>query len=74
MQTKFSGFTPAEVEKALDRITGGRIPPADTPKKAGAHPFMLERSSGLEGKSVLETPGLVAGRPGQAHLLCGSWA
>lgn len=47
----------------MDAITGGRIPPPGTPMVAGSHPFVVEKSSGLPGKAVLETPGLVVGSP-----------
>lgn len=54
-------ITVQTVLEALNRITGGRIPASDIPKKAGSHPFVLEKNSGLVGKAVLETPGLVVG-------------
>ncbi len=57
--------TARSVVEALDRITGGRIPPPGTPMVAGSHPFVVKRTSGLAGKAVLETPGLVVGDPGK---------
>ena len=60
---KLKTVTARSVVEALDRITGGRIPPPGTPLVPGSHPFVVKRTSGLPGKAVLETPGLVVGDP-----------
>ena len=52
-----------DITGALCRITAGRIPGEEVARRAGAHPFILEKSSGMAGKAVLETPGLVCGNP-----------
>jgi hypothetical protein len=57
------GCTVQTVLDTLDRITGGRLPPPGACRSPGSHPFVLEKSSGIAGKSVLETPGLVVGDP-----------
>ena len=49
------------VAGALDRITGGRVPPRGTPVDHGRHPFIMEKNSGIPGKAIFETPGLVVG-------------
>ena len=49
------------VVQALDKITGGRIPPHGTPVAHGSHPFIVEKSSGIPGKAIFEKPGLVVG-------------
>ncbi|MCK5165613.1 MAG: hypothetical protein KAQ72_17980 [Desulfobacula sp.] len=54
-------ITAQKVLKALNRITDNRIPAQDIPKKPGNHPFILEKNSGIPGKAILETPGLVVG-------------
>ncbi|HEX5533537.1 MAG TPA: Nif3-like dinuclear metal center hexameric protein [Actinomycetales bacterium] len=48
-----------DVEEVLDRITGGRISAPPGPD----NPWHVVKSSGLAGKSVIETPGLVTGDP-----------
>jgi hypothetical protein len=50
-----------EVVEALDRITGGRVLQPGVQPDPDLHPFVVEKSSGLTGKAVLETPGLVVG-------------
>lgn len=56
-------ITAQTVLTALNRITGKRIPEPDIPKEPGRHPFILEKNSGIPGKTILETPGLVVGNP-----------
>lgn len=48
-----------DVVAALDAVTGGRLSAPPGPD----NPWLVTKSSGLDGKSVLETPGLVLGRP-----------
>jgi hypothetical protein len=50
-----------EVVKALDIITGGRIPKDIYQLYSGTNPFVVVKSSNLPGKSVMETPGFVCG-------------
>jgi hypothetical protein len=50
-----------EVVNALDKITGGRVLKPGSEPDPGLNPFVVEKSSGLPGKAVLETPGLVVG-------------
>lgn len=45
--------TVQDVVKALDYVTGGRV--------LGEHSYRMVKSSGISGKSVMETPGLVYG-------------
>ncbi|EFQ24662.1 hypothetical protein Apau_2253 [Aminomonas paucivorans DSM 12260] len=54
--------TVRDILEALDWITGGRVVkgPGDL---GGQNPFVLTKSSGIPGKSVTETPGLVWGDP-----------
>jgi len=55
--------TALAVIDALNKITGGRIPLPGTPLVPGSHPFIVEKSSGIPGKAVLEIPGLLVGKP-----------
>lgn len=55
--------TAQAVIDALNRITGGRIPVPGTPPVPGSHPFIVEKSSGIPGKAVIEMPGLLVGKP-----------
>lgn len=48
-----------DVVNALDELTGGRLSAPTGPD----NPWQVTKSSGLVGKSVLETPGLVLGEP-----------
>jgi hypothetical protein len=48
-----------DVEAVLDRITGGRLSAPPGPD----NPWHVLKSSGIAGKSVVETPGLVTGDP-----------
>jgi hypothetical protein len=48
-----------DVVEALDDLTGGRLSAPPGPD----NPWHVTKSSGLPGKSVLETPGLVIGHP-----------
>lgn len=48
-----------DVVAALDDLTGGRLSAPPGPD----NPWYVTKSSGLRGKSVLETPGLVLGDP-----------
>ncbi len=58
--------TVADVLAALDRLTRGRLLPVGSdPAAAGRHPYVIWKSSGIPGKQVLETPGLVVGSPEQ---------
>jgi hypothetical protein len=50
-----------DILKALDVITGGRLPKTADELIPGRHPFVVEKSSNLPGKSIVETPGLVCG-------------
>ena len=56
------GVAVRDILEALDRITGGRVVkgPGDL---GGRNPFVVTKSSGIPGKSVTETPGLVWGDP-----------
>ena len=49
----------ADVVSGLDDMTGGRLSAPPGPD----NPWHVTKSSGLQGKSVLETPGLVIGAP-----------
>lgn len=53
--------TVKDVLKALDVITGGRLPKTADELIPGKHPFVVEKSSNLRGKAIMETPGLVWG-------------
>lgn len=55
--------TAQDVVAVLNKITGGRIPPPETSLFPGSHPFVVEKTSGIAGKAVLEMPGLVVGQP-----------
>lgn len=55
--------TVRDVVKALDDITGGRVLCRPEDVTLGRHPFMIMKSSGIPGKEVIETPGLVYGDP-----------
>jgi hypothetical protein len=50
-----------EVVEALDRITRGRVLQPGVHPDPDLHPFVVEKSSRLPGKAILETPGLVVG-------------
>jgi hypothetical protein len=55
--------TVADVNQALNVITNGRvIMKADVPFGTG-NPFVVTKSSGIPGKAITETPGLVVGNP-----------
>jgi len=58
-----SGITVSHILQALDTMTGGRLVkgPEDT---CGGNPFVVTKTSGIPGKAVTETPGLVWGKPG----------
>lgn len=49
----------------LDRITGGRVVSSPGDFAGYANPFVVTKSSGIPGKAVTETPGLVCGNPDQ---------
>ncbi|MBN6188784.1 Nif3-like dinuclear metal center hexameric protein [Aneurinibacillus sp. BA2021] len=53
--------TVQDVVKALDCITGGRVLGSSIEGKHEKQPYRMMKSSGLPGKSVMETPGLVYG-------------
>jgi hypothetical protein len=56
-------YTVADVTEALNVISGGRvIMKADVPFGTG-NPFIVTKSSGIPGKAITETPGLVVGNP-----------
>lgn len=57
--------TVADVVGALDRITGGRVCRGASDLFSGKNKFVVTKSSGLPGKAVTETPGLVFGDPAQ---------
>lgn len=52
-----------DVLKALDDLTGGRCITSPADYVSGKNRFVLTKSSGLAGKAVTETPGLVYGDP-----------
>jgi len=52
-------FKVKDIARALNDLTGGRCDKQD----AGNSRFFVTKSSGIDGKSVLETPGLVYGDP-----------
>lgn len=47
----------------LNRLTGGRVVLDRADHRYREHPFVIMKSSGIPGKEVLETPGLVYGDP-----------
>lgn len=56
-------YTVADVTEALNVISNGRVVTrADLPFGTG-NPFIVTKSSGIPGKAVTETPGLVVGNP-----------
>ncbi|MCI1696078.1 Nif3-like dinuclear metal center hexameric protein [Aneurinibacillus aneurinilyticus] len=55
--------TVRDVVKALDDITGGRVQCRPEDVTMDRHPFVIMKSSGIPGKEVVETPGLVYGDP-----------
>ena len=56
-------YTVADVNEALNVITNGRvIMKTETPFGVG-NPFVVTKSSGIPGKAITETPGLVVGDP-----------
>ncbi|MGE5485246.1 MAG: Nif3-like dinuclear metal center hexameric protein [Ignavibacteriales bacterium] len=57
--------TVADVVAALDRITGGRVCRQASDLFSGKSRFVVTKTSGIPGKAVTETPGLVFGDPGQ---------
>lgn len=61
MQTQ---ITVQDLVTALDTITGGRVFSSGD-ARAGRNPFVVTKSSGIPGKAVTETPGLVWGNPDQ---------
>jgi hypothetical protein len=59
-------YTVADVNEALNVITNGRvIMKTETPFGTG-NPFVVTKSSGIPGKAITETPGLVVGNPKMA--------
>jgi hypothetical protein len=56
----------ADIVNALSVITGGRTVSSMEEVERGDHPFVILKSSGIHGKSVLEIPGLIYGDPGKA--------
>lgn len=50
-----------DVLNALDQITGGRVVKSPEDLYSGKNPFVVTKSSGIPGKAVTETPGLVCG-------------
>ncbi|HBV98838.1 MAG: NGG1p interacting factor 3 protein, NIF3 [Peptococcaceae bacterium BICA1-7] len=57
--------TASDVSKALNTITGGRLPLNLADLFSGKNPFVVIKSSNIPGKEVIEIPGLVFGDPGQ---------
>ncbi|MDT8379826.1 MAG: Nif3-like dinuclear metal center hexameric protein [Desulfotignum sp.] len=55
-------ITANDLNVTLDTITRGRV---SGDARAGKNPFVVTKSSGIPGKAVTETPGLVWGRPDQ---------
>ncbi len=55
--------TVMDVVETLDRITGGRVCVSASDLFSGRNRFVVTKSSGLPGKAVTETPGLVFGDP-----------
>lgn len=53
----------ADIVNALSVITGGRTVSSMEEVERGEHPFVILKSSGIHGKSVLEIPGLIYGDP-----------
>lgn len=53
----------ADIVNALSVITGGRTVSSMEEVERGDHPFVILKSSGIHGKSVLEIPGLIYGDP-----------
>ncbi len=53
----------ADVVRALDRITGGRVITDVSHLTSGKNRFVMIKSSNIPGKEVMETPGLVWGDP-----------
>ncbi|MFD1706537.1 Nif3-like dinuclear metal center hexameric protein [Siminovitchia sediminis] len=53
--------TAEDILKALDEITGGRVIQSLQEVHKQEHPFVIKKSSGLPGKEIMETPGLVYG-------------
>ncbi|PMR72856.1 Nif3-like dinuclear metal center hexameric protein [Billgrantia endophytica] len=52
-----------DIVGALHVITGGRTVSSMEEVERGDHPFVILKSSGIHGKSVLEIPGLIYGDP-----------
>ena len=52
-----------DVVKALDTITGGRLPKNKEELFTSTNPFVVMKTSNIPGKGVMETPGLVFGDP-----------
>lgn len=52
-----------DIVEALDTITGGRVIRSLGDVTKAEHPFVIMKSSGIPGKDVIETPGLVYGDP-----------
>lgn len=52
-----------DVERALDIITGGRLPKSKEELFTSTNPFVVMKTSNIPGKGVMETPGLVFGDP-----------
>lgn len=53
----------SDVLDALDIMTGGRVVKSLSDITMGNHPFVIMKTSGIPGKEVIETPGLVYGDP-----------
>lgn len=56
-------YNARDVVKALQTITGGRLPEKLSDLFGGRSPFVMIKSSGIPGKAVMEIPGLVYGDP-----------
>lgn len=51
----------ADVVRVVDRLTGGRLMTDSGHAGADTNPFVVLKSSGIAGKAVMETPGLIWG-------------
>ncbi len=54
-----------DVTLALNTITGGRLSQYWDQIYSGSNPYIVMKSSGLPGKAIMETPGMVYGDPGR---------
>ncbi len=57
--------TVRDVVEVLDKITGGRVCKQASDLFSGRSRFVVTKTSGIPGKAVTETPGLVFGDPGK---------